>query len=274
MRDDESRLAELFEATRNVERAPNASRDELRHEVAKHLTAVGVLAGSVTAAKAASAAAAAVGGSGAKLSSLFAGISAKLAFGILAGATALGSIGYLAHSTSAHRQDASHAPTALTSQRTPDTANAVAAAHDTASAPLESPPDTHEMLPSDATAPITSEQVAPTSTSVRTSDGSRTKAAPAAPQAQKDSLAEELALVRAAQSELNARNAGDALSLLSRYFRTFPRGTLVPEAQVARIKALCLSGRQAQAERDAQRFVRANPNSPLAARVRGACATP
>lgn len=273
MRDDESRLTELFEATRNVERAPNASRDELRYEVAKQLAAVGVLAGSVTAAKAASAATM-VGGSGAKLSSLFAAASAKLAFGIVAGATVLGSIGYLVHDTSARRQGSPHASSVLTWTQTPATADVAVTPQNAAIASRESPPDSHEVLPAGATTQATSDQVAPMSTSARAFDVNRTKAAPAASQPQKDSLAEELALVRAAQSELNARNAGEALSLLGRYFRSFPRGTLVPEAQVARIKALCLSGHQAQAEREAQRFVRANPNSPLAARVRGACATP
>jgi hypothetical protein len=81
-----------------------------------------------------------------------------------------------------------------------------------------------------------------------------------------DALAEELELVRGAQSELSKGRAAKALTLLDQYFQRFPSGILRPEAKVARVRALCLTGRKAEAERQAARFVQNNPDSPLAKR--------
>ncbi|HEY5957230.1 MAG TPA: hypothetical protein VIV60_11780, partial [Polyangiaceae bacterium] len=84
---------------------------------------------------------------------------------------------------------------------------------------------------------------------------------------EQDALADELALVRGAQSELANGRAAPSLALLDRYFRRFPSGILRPEAKVTRVRALCLSGRGAEAEREATRFARTNPDSPLAGRL-------
>ncbi|MGE5789125.1 MAG: hypothetical protein ACM3ZE_31335 [Myxococcales bacterium] len=330
MRDDEPRLEELFAATRRVERAPNASREELRHAVAKHLRTTGVLATSATLAKGASAAGTAIGGSGVKASSLVAGISAKLAVGIVATATAFGGLGYVLHVKVSSSKNSSYlqsSPTArppLSTTTAPNpqdgaetqlvfstqTNHAVSAKVDGETnyiAPAGTDAETNHVAPASAdgdahraasvsagketnraasvsagketnhAASVSADTDVTGSTSVARSTNSRalsteSKGLSSPAKAQRESLAEELALVRAAQSEISARHAGEALTLLQRYFRSFPRGALVPEAQVARIRALCLSGRQAQAESETLRFLRSNPNSPLAARVRGGCA--
>ncbi|HMA94708.1 MAG TPA: hypothetical protein VKP30_18590 [Polyangiaceae bacterium] len=342
MRDDEPRLEELFAATRRVERAPNASREELRHAVAKHLRTTGVLATSATLAKGASAAGTAIGGSGVKASSLVAGISAKLAVGIVATATAFGGLGYALHEKVSSSKDSSYlqsSPTArppLSTTTAPNpqdgaetqlvfstqTNHAVSAKVDGETnyiAPAGTDAETNHVAPASAdgdahraasvsagketnraasvsagketnhaasvsagketnhAASVSADTDVTGSTSVARSTNSRalsteSKGLSSPAKAQRESLAEELTLIRAAQSEISARHAGEALTLLQRYFRSFPRGALVPEAQVARIRALCLSGRQAQAESETLRFLRSNPNSPLAARVRGGCA--
>jgi hypothetical protein len=84
-------------------------------------------------------------------------------------------------------------------------------------------------------------------------------------------LAEELALLRAAQRELGAGNAKQALETLRQYSERFPRGALGPEAKIARIQALCASGQTELAGREAAQFVQRNPRSPLAERVRHGC---
>jgi hypothetical protein len=76
----------------------------------------------------------------------------------------------------------------------------------------------------------------------------RTKAIPPARAAEDGSLAEETRLFRAALARLRvARDPHGALALLDGYAATFPHGSYLDEAAVARIDALLAAGRRAAA---------------------------
>lgn len=67
----------------------------------------------------------------------------------------------------------------------------------------------------------------------------------------RQTLAEELRLVRHAQTAIRRGDGAAALSLLDEHRDHFRDGQLSAERNTARIRALCLLGRVAQAERDA-----------------------
>jgi hypothetical protein len=98
--------------------------------------------------------------------------------------------------------------------------------------------------------------------------GSATVSAP------KDSVVEEAALLHAAREALAGGDAKAALTLLDEHGARFPKGALVAERQAARVFALCALGWSVEARRAASAFLTQNPRSPLAARVRNACAPP
>jgi hypothetical protein len=82
----------------------------------------------------------------------------------------------------------------------------------------------------------------------------------------------ESALLRRAQTELSAGRTDEALRLLAEHERSFSDGALREERAAGRVLALCQAGKAAEARALAEQFLRDNPSSPLAARVRGACA--
>jgi hypothetical protein len=88
-----------------------------------------------------------------------------------------------------------------------------------------------------------------------------------------DSIAEEAALLRAANTALARGDPATALARLDEHASRFPPGTLSEERDAARVFALCASGRSAAARAAASTFVAANPRSPHAAQVRRSCAT-
>jgi hypothetical protein len=98
--------------------------------------------------------------------------------------------------------------------------------------------------------------------------GSATVSAP------KDSVVEEAALLHAARGALAGGDARAALALLDEHGARFPKGALIAERQAARVFALCALGWSTEARRAASAFLAQNPRSPLAARVRNACAQP
>ncbi len=75
-----------------------------------------------------------------------------------------------------------------------------------------------------------------------------------------------------ALAELRRGAATDALRILDRYDREFPRGALQPEATAARVEALMAKGDRARAKAIAEQFLAAHPDSPLAHRVRATIA--
>lgn len=81
-------------------------------------------------------------------------------------------------------------------------------------------------------------------------------------------LAEEVALLSRAESELHAGRFASALRLLDDYERRFPKGALTQEDVAARVQALCGLGRAAAAKAQLKRLA---PGSPHARRARAAC---
>jgi hypothetical protein len=86
-------------------------------------------------------------------------------------------------------------------------------------------------------------------------------------------LAEEMALLAAANAELRRGDARRALSLLDDYDRRYPEGVLREEVLATRVIARCqLGGAPDKAARHgAAAFLARHPASPLAPRVRSSC---
>lgn len=82
------------------------------------------------------------------------------------------------------------------------------------------------------------------------------------------SIAEEVALLSRAETELHAGRFARALRLLDDYERRFPKGALSQEDVAARVQALCGLGRAAAAQAQLERLA---PDSPHARRARAAC---
>jgi hypothetical protein len=83
---------------------------------------------------------------------------------------------------------------------------------------------------------------------------------------------QELALIRAATRALRDGRAGDALASVTAHAARFPQGVLRQEREGLRVLTTCALGRTAQAQRLRARFLDASPDSPMAERVRAACA--
>lgn len=84
-----------------------------------------------------------------------------------------------------------------------------------------------------------------------------------------DRLAEEVAILSRAETELHAGRYQRALVVLAEHERKFPRGTLTQERVAARIRALCGMGRTSEAN---TLLARLSPGSVHAGRTREACA--
>ncbi|HET7543213.1 MAG TPA: hypothetical protein VFK05_25240 [Polyangiaceae bacterium] len=133
-------------------------------------------------------------------------------------------------------------------------------------------------------APSAAAEVAP-SPSAQVVDGTPTRAESAegasraidpqkTPRA-RDSLAEEVALLSRAETELHAGRPAKALVVLAEHQRKFPRGALAEERTAARIQALCALGRTEEANAQLRQLLHISPKSPQEERARQACrATP
>jgi hypothetical protein len=111
---------------------------------------------------------------------------------------------------------------------------------------------------------------APASHSVRRATRKPSPVAPAAV-GRSPGLAEEIALIAAARSELEAGNARAALADLGVHAKRFARGALRDERLGLRVLALCKLGRTAEAAAARERFLRNASDSVLAGQVRAAC---
>ena len=89
-----------------------------------------------------------------------------------------------------------------------------------------------------------------------------------------DMIDEEVRLLSQAHAAIRAGRPRDALSKLREHAESFPNSKLEEARQVARMIALCDSGRRAAARAEARVFLSARPRSPLANRVRSICAAP
>ena len=90
----------------------------------------------------------------------------------------------------------------------------------------------------------------------------------------RDGLAEEIALLSRAETELRAGRPAKALLVLAEHQRKFPRGTLAEERTAARIQALCALGRRDEANAQLAQLLHISPNSAHERRARQACREP
>ncbi|MES1175598.1 MAG: hypothetical protein ABUL62_14855 [Myxococcales bacterium] len=88
------------------------------------------------------------------------------------------------------------------------------------------------------------------------------------PQRPEDRLAQEVALLSKAMSDLRAGRAAEALKLLDEHQRKFPRGVLGVERRGARAQALCSLKRVAEGRAELARLA---PQSPAAGRAKQVC---
>jgi TolA-binding protein len=84
-------------------------------------------------------------------------------------------------------------------------------------------------------------------------------------------LAQEVAILSRASSELHAGRPAAALKALDEHQRKFPSGVLAQERTAARVRALCAMGRTGEAQVEFARLARTSPRSPHVARARKAC---
>jgi hypothetical protein len=89
---------------------------------------------------------------------------------------------------------------------------------------------------------------------------------------QPPSLVAESRELGAVQAALGTNDAARALQLLDAQDRAFSGGTLTQERAAARVLALCISGRSAEAQLAKQTFLSAYPGSPWLRRINAACA--
>lgn len=239
MRDQDPTLNSLFAAGRCIEHAPRPARQQLRNAVTARLTAAGMISTSTAVTNKALAAEA----SASAKSLPFALSKGKLAIGF---AIAMVGTGATLMIVRAPSRAVSSIPEV---QATPN----LAAARQHAN--LQGP-DVHVAEPI-APAPVASPATEIPNIQVATSRPSH--------RLERSSLTEELTMLRGAQSALAAGESTRAIKSLDVYFRRFPSGVLAPEARATQIRAFCQAGLNAQANRQAELFENAHPNSPLAA---------
>jgi hypothetical protein len=99
----------------------------------------------------------------------------------------------------------------------------------------------------------------------------RSVEAPASTSHEPSDLESELSLLENAQQALKRGDSARALAALDRHATEHPGGALASERAGIRAVALCDSGKIAEGQREARRFLSQNPKSPLAVRVRAAC---
>jgi len=88
----------------------------------------------------------------------------------------------------------------------------------------------------------------------------------------KTGVAEEVALMGRIRRAIQAGDSDRALRLLRQHGRRFPNGVFADEREVSLAEALCAAGKLDKGQDVANGFVARNPQSPLAARARRACA--
>jgi hypothetical protein len=94
------------------------------------------------------------------------------------------------------------------------------------------------------------------------------KAAAPSARSAPDSLAQEVALLSRATSELHRGNPAGALQVLNEHLRKFPNGLLGEERRAAKAQALCALGRKSEGRAELAHLA---PQSPAAAHARQVC---
>lgn len=86
-----------------------------------------------------------------------------------------------------------------------------------------------------------------------------------------DRLAEEVAIMSRAASDLHTGRPASALQAIAEHQRKFPSGVLAEERRSARIQALCALGRRDEASAELERLERVAPKSPTTLRALQVC---
>jgi hypothetical protein len=136
------------------------------------------------------------------------------------------------------------------------------------SAAPESPAVTPSITPVTPTLAQPSPAVVPQPPAAERAESPRGHRAHALP-----SLADELTLLRRAQTAMRDGDPLRALSLLHQHAVRFPAGALRDERLGAEVLATCASGKLDAGRALKAAFLRETPDSPLASRVRSACET-
>jgi len=122
---------------------------------------------------------------------------------------------------------------------------------------------------------VAAPEVAPSPSAVSADPGPSRPLETQKPQSRsRDGLAEEVALLSRAETELHAGRAAKALLVLAEHQRKFPRGALAEERTAARIQALCALGRNEEANAQLRQLLHISPNSAHEERARQACRNP
>lgn len=87
------------------------------------------------------------------------------------------------------------------------------------------------------------------------------------------SVHEELVVLGRASAVLNSGDAVRALSILDTYDARFPHAAMAQEATVLRIESLARMGNAEAARRAGDAFIKENPDTPYAARIRAVIGT-
>jgi hypothetical protein len=87
-----------------------------------------------------------------------------------------------------------------------------------------------------------------------------------------EDLRVEVDLLRQAKEATSGGDASRALALLEQHASRFPNSVLAPERRATRVLALCAAGQTTRARQEASSFLADYPKSPLAPRVKEACA--
>jgi hypothetical protein len=87
----------------------------------------------------------------------------------------------------------------------------------------------------------------------------------------RETLAEELDLLHAAQAKWRGGDASAALALLSEHRRRFPSSQLASERDALTVLSLCATHREAEAKKLARRFLQTAQHSPLRTSVEESC---
>jgi hypothetical protein len=134
-------------------------------------------------------------------------------------------------------------------------------------APVTSSPELAPQLAPEVVAEVPPSPSAP----VVGSGASRAVDSQKPPARPRDGLAEEVALLSRAETELHAGRPAKALLALAEHQRKFPRGALAEERTAARIQALCALGRNDEANAQLKQLLHISPNSAQEERARQAC---
>jgi TolA-binding protein len=82
-------------------------------------------------------------------------------------------------------------------------------------------------------------------------------------------LAAEVSWIDAARTASLDGNHDEAIRLIERYHRDFPKGALAPDADVVALEAVAAKRDRAEVARRSALFLSQYPSDPHAARVRG-----